>query len=250
VSAPHAGGGHPGGHGGGRGHEGGHGHGGGHGDDGGRGHGGGHGGGHGHQGGHPGGRFHHHYADGSPPWDIGRAQPEMVALEDAATFGPRVLDIGCGTGEVALFLASRGHEVLGIDGVDSAIVQARVKAKERGLNARFVVGDVLGLLPTLEGRPFDAVVDVGFFHALSDEQRTTLAEELVDTVAPGGVYVMLCFSDRVPGAFGPRRVSEAEIRSVFSGDGLGVREVRPAELHSARPEMPVVDANLAIIERR
>lgn len=173
----------------------------------------------------------------------------MVVLEDAKTFGLRVLDIGCGTGEVALFLASRGHEVLGIDGVDAAISQARDKAAERGLDARFMVGDVLDTVPALEDRPFDAVVDVGFFHALSDEQRATLAEELVDVLAPGGIYAMLCFSDRVPGGFGPRRVSESEIRTVFSRDGLTVREVRPAELHSARPEMPLVDANLAIIER-
>jgi SAM-dependent methyltransferase len=212
----------------------------------------------GHPGGHPGGhlggehphaRFERQYASGNAPWDIGRPQPEIVALEATGVIGACVLDVGCGTGETALFLASRGHEVVGVDAVPVAIEQAREKAEERKLPVKFVAGDVLDTMPWIEGRPFDSVVDVGFFHALSDEQRLPFALELADALAWGGIYAMLCFSDRVPGEFGPRRVSEAEIRGVFAGPMFRVREVRAAELHSARPEMPVVDANLAIIER-
>jgi len=206
-----------------------------------------------HPGGHPGGEhphavFHRQYGGGAAPWDIGRPQPEMVALEDAGTFGPRVLDVGCGSGETALFLASRGHDVTGVDAVPAAIETAKAKATERGLDVRFHAADVLEVLPELIGR-FHSVVDVGFFHALSDAQRADFAAKLADRLAPGGVYAMLCFSDRVPGGFGPRRVSEAEIRATFSGAAWRIREVRPAELHSARAEMPIVDANFAIIER-
>lgn len=212
----------------------------------------------GHPGGNPGGHpkgehphavFERQYASGNAPWDIGRPQPEVVALEASGIFGPCVLDVGCGTGETALFLASRGHEVVGVDAVPVAIQQAREKAEDRKLSVKFVAGDVLDTMPWIEGRPFDSVIDIGFFHALSDEQRLTFAHELADALARGGMYAMLCFSDRVPGEFGPRRVSEAEIRGVFVAPLFHVREVRAAELHSARPEMPVVDANLALIER-
>jgi SAM-dependent methyltransferase len=197
---------------------------------------------------HPRAVFHRQYAGGAAPWDTGEPQPEMVALEHAGTFGPRVLDVGCGTGALSLFMASRGHEVLGVDAVDAAIEQARAKASERGLDAGFVVGDVLPMLPDL-GERFDAVVDVGFFHSLTDEQREGFARVLASVLEPGGIYAMLCFSDRVPGAFGPRRVSEAEIRATFSDSEFRVREVRPAELHTAVAERPVIDANLAVVER-
>lgn len=207
----------------------------------------------GHPGGSTGGRdehggFHRAYAEGTPPWDIGRPQPEMVALEAAGTFGPRVLDVGCGTGETALFLAERGHEVTGIDAVPAAIEAARAKAMERGLDVCFRVADVLDALPIVIGS-FQSVVDVGFFHSLSDDQRVDFASKLAGVLDPGGAYAMLCFSDRVPGPWGPRRVSEAEIRATFSGPQWRVRGVRPAELHSAIAEVPVVDANLALVER-
>lgn len=192
--------------------------------------------------------FERQYAGGTAPWDIDRPQPEIVALEDTGTFGLRVLDVGCGTGQIALFLASRGHEVTGIDGVAEAIEVARSRAAEQGLSAEFRVGDVLEVLPEYASA-FDAVTDVGFFHALTDEQRTRFASELAGALAPGGVYAMLCFSERVPGSWGPRRVSEAEIRATFAEPEWRVREVRPAELHSAVEAMPVVDANLAVVER-
>jgi len=197
---------------------------------------------------HPHEVFRRQYAAGAAPWDVDEPQPEMVALEAAGTFGPRVLDVGCGTGVLALFLASRGHDVVGVDAVPEAIETAQARAKERGLDACFRAADVLEVLTEIIGR-FHSVVDVGFFHALSDEQRADFATKLAEKLAPGGVYAMLCFSDRVPGAWGPRRVSEAEIRATFAGDAWAVREIRPAELHSAVESMPVVDANLAVIER-
>ena len=192
--------------------------------------------------------FERQYAGGDAPWDYDQAQPESVALEEAGTFGPRVLDVGCGTGQTALFLAERGHDVTGIDGAAQAITQAAERAVERGLIVCFRQADVLDALPELIGR-FHSVTDVGFFHALTDEQRIDFAEKLAGVLAPGGVYAMLCFSERVPGDWGPRRVSEAEIRATFAGPQWRVREVRPALLYSAVEAMPTVDANLAIVER-
>ncbi len=154
------------------------------------------------------------YADGTPPWDIGRPQPAFDALATTGKLIGRVLDIGCGTGEHALMAASMGYEAVGIDMSPRAIDIAKTKAAERGLEPRFIVGDALRLVEVRE--LFDTVLDCGLFHVLDDEERARYVGSLAGAVLPGGHYHMLCFSDRQPGDWGPRRVTQEEIRLAFS----------------------------------
>jgi cyclopropane fatty-acyl-phospholipid synthase-like methyltransferase len=187
--------------------------------------------------------------DRRPPWDIGRPQKELVRAEAEGLVRGDVLDVGCGTGDNALFLAERGHAVLGVDLAETAIAEARGKAAERGLEqrARFEVRDVVDA-PDV-GRTFSTVTDCGFFHALDDEARVRFVESLGSLLETSGRYLMLCFSDRVPGSFGPRRISEAEIRATFAGAGWRVAEVRPARLESSVKLVPWVPAWFAVVER-
>jgi 2-polyprenyl-3-methyl-5-hydroxy-6-metoxy-1,4-benzoquinol methylase len=76
---------------------------------------------------------------GAPPWDIGRPQASLVRLAEAGEIAGSVLDVGCGTGENALYLATRGHEVLGVDAAPVAIERATTKARDRGIEAEFIV---------------------------------------------------------------------------------------------------------------
>lgn len=80
-------------------------------------------------------RFEAAYLEGSPPWDIGRAQPALVTLAEAGRITGRVIDLGCGTGGNALYLATSGLDVVGVDGSPEAIRQARDKAKRREISA-------------------------------------------------------------------------------------------------------------------
>jgi SAM-dependent methyltransferase len=153
--------------------------------------------------------------ESTPPWDIGAPQPAFVALVEAGVLRGRVLDAGCGTGEHALLADSLGFDATGIDFSPRAIELAREKAAARGLGAAFVVGDALDL-SVLPGQ-FDTVFDCGLFHVFNDEQRVRYVESLRAATAPAGHVLVLCFSDRVPGAFGPRRITEAELRSSFAG---------------------------------
>jgi cyclopropane fatty-acyl-phospholipid synthase-like methyltransferase len=159
----------------------------------------------------------------------------MVDAVDRDWIHGRVLDVGCGTGENALYFAAQGMSVLGVDVVPAAIEQARTKAEERGLPAVFFTGDLTAPGPVaLSEEKFDTVTDVGFFHALSDEHRAVWVRRLAGLLAPGGAYVMLCFSDKVPGAFGPRRISEAELTAAFTDEaGFSELTVEPAKLEAA-----------------
>ena len=189
------------------------------------------------------------YTGGTPaPWDIGRPQPALVRLADEGRLAGRVLDAGCGTGENALLAASRGAEVTGIDIAPAAIARARAKASERGLAARFEVADALDLGRL--GLTVDTVIDSGVFHVFSDEDRARYVASLASVLRPGGACYLMCFSDRQPGTWGPRRVRADELRAAFS-DGWAVESIA-ADTFDINPVdgQTRVQAWLAAIRRR
>jgi cyclopropane fatty-acyl-phospholipid synthase-like methyltransferase len=152
--------------------------------------------------------------DHVPPWDIGRPQREIVHLAKANQFAGSVLDLGCGTGENALYLASLGHETWGVDSSPNAIAKAKKKAQERHLKAKFLIRDALELRHL--GRTFDNVIDTGLFHTFSVEERPLYALTIASVLRHGGKYYMLCFSDHETDLIGPRHVSLREIKATFN----------------------------------
>jgi cyclopropane fatty-acyl-phospholipid synthase-like methyltransferase len=171
------------------------------------------------------------YAAGAPPWDIGAPQPEVVHVAEEGGFRGDVLDVGCGTGENALFLARRGHPVVGVDAAPLAIERARAKLAAAGgaLRATFLVHDALDL-GALKHR-FTTVLDCGVFHVFDDAHRKRYVESLAAALGPGGVLQLLCFSDEEPPGPGPRRVSEWQLRDAFRGPFVPTR-IRPAAFES------------------
>lgn len=173
--------------------------------------------------------FENLYA-GQPRWEIGRPQRTLLDVADKITGS--VLDAGCGTGENALFFASRGQKVTGIDFLAEPINLAKQKAAERGLTATFLVMDALALkeLPEV----FDNVIDSGLFHVFSDDDRRRYVEGLASVLKPGGRLFLLCFSDAEPGDQGPRRVTKKEIEDTFAEDWV-IESIEPSE-YEVRPD--------------
>ncbi len=151
-----------------------------------------------------------------PPWDIGRPQPVFVELVRAGELHKGVvLDVGCGTGENALYLAENGFSVTGIDLTDRAIAEARAKGARRGLKVDFRVGNALSL--EFKDGIFDNVIDSGLFHTFNDNDRPVYAREIARVLARRGGYFMLCFSEKEPTNWGgPRRVTRGEIEGTFT----------------------------------
>ena len=136
-----------------------------------------------------------------------------------------MLDVGCGTGEQVLLAASHGAEATGIDIAEKAIERARAKAQQRGSSAIFEVADALHL--DRLGRQFDVITDSGVFHVFNDKERPIYVNSLKSALEPRGMYYTMCFSDRQAGDWGPRRVSQAELRAAFV-DGWSIRSMEPA----------------------
>ena len=185
---------------------------------------------------------------GWSPWDIGRPQPAFVELEGQGLIQGAVLDVGCGTGENALFMAGKGHDTWGIDIVAEAIEAAREKARQRGLQAEFKVWSALQLAGL--GRTFGTVIDSGLFHTFSDDERLCFVSHLAAVLEPGGRYCMLCFSDRQPPGPGPRRITRQEIYDSFQY-GWKVSEIRAVNFVSRPAPLGHGDILgwLAVVER-
>lgn len=175
------------------------------------------------------GRFDAAY-EGTPPWDIGRPQPAFVELTARGHVRSPVLDVGCGTGENALYLASQGFEVVGVDLVPKAIEKARAKAHARSLPADFEVADALALESL--GRTFRTIVDSAVFHVFEDDDRSRYVESIRRVLEPGGKLLMLVFSDREPTEWGgPRRIRRDEIEAAFA-DGFRVDSIAETRLET------------------
>jgi SAM-dependent methyltransferase len=155
---------------------------------------------------------------GVPNWDIGRPQQAFLELLDAGLVRSPVLDVGCGTGELALFLARHGFDVLGIDLSPLAIRQATEKAQYRRIPAHFLVWDALDL-GGLRARSlqFRTVLDSAMFHILGDRERDLFIEGLGEVVRSGGLYCVL--GDARTDARSIYGLTPAEIRRRFDAAG-------------------------------
>jgi len=152
-----------------------------------------------------------------PPWDIGRPQPVFTDLVKSGELSPPavLLDVGCGTGENAIFYAQSGFTTYGVDFAYVAIEKAIVKAKQKHSKVDFKVSDALNL--EFDDEMFDYITDCGLFHTFDDNSRRHFVNEVARVLRPSGTYFMACFSDKEPADWGgPRRVSKKEILTSLS----------------------------------
>ena len=165
------------------------------------------------------------YHDGPAPWDTGQPQPAVVRLAAEGGFAGAVLDAGCGTGENALYLASLGWPVLGVDVAETALAIAREKARDRGIRVDFAAADAFQLERL--GRRFSTVLDCGLFHTFDGTERPGYVASLASVTGHDGTLYVLCFSDDGPDT-GPHPVSQGELRAAFSpSTGWHVAAIEP-----------------------
>jgi SAM-dependent methyltransferase len=178
--------------------------------------------------------FEQVYREGRIPWDIGEPQPALGELVDAGWCTGAVLDAGCGTGELALAVAARGHRVVGVDLAPAAVERATQKSAARGLAATFRAADITHL--DAAGEAFDTVLDSGLLHCLPPPDHERYLDVLRRVCRHGGRVAVLCFADR-PGARTPDRgrLTEHRLRELFA-EGWTIEELVPADIVGIVPD--------------
>jgi SAM-dependent methyltransferase len=137
---------------------------------------------------------------GRAPWEMDGPRPEVVELVESGQLRPSpAIDLGCGTGDNVIYLARNSFNALGVDISTKAINQARKKARDAGVQARFRVGDVTQFAE-LE-RPFDLVLDYGCLSCIiGTPARERYVQSLLKLTRAGSIYILLNFT-RSPDAF-------------------------------------------------
>jgi SAM-dependent methyltransferase len=152
------------------------------------------------------------YAEGDIPWNTNRPSTELTrVLAETDLPRGRALEIGCGTGDDAIFLAQQGFEVTAFDLSPLAIQQAKEKAAKAEVFVEFLVADIRDL-PDL-GEPFPFVFDRGVYHVVRQERLDAFLSMLDRYAQAHGHYLMLAgnSNEANPPKGGPPRVAAEEI---------------------------------------
>ncbi len=192
------------------------------------------------------------------PWNIETPPDALVELVDSGKVKPcKTIDLGCGAGNYAIYLASRGFDVTGIDISPAAIKIARENAKKKGAKGSFLVADVLGDLDEVR-ETFDFAYDWEMLHHIFPDKRKKYVQNVHKILNPEGKYLSVCFSEKDPqfGGSGKYREtklgtllyfsSEDELRELFE-PYFNIKELKTIEISGK-----VVNhlANYAFMERK
>jgi SAM-dependent methyltransferase len=164
------------------------------------------------------------YRFGFKPWDTGVAPPELKALiegPDARTPG-RALDLGCGTGTNAIYMAEHGWDVTAIDFTPRAIAIAQAKVAASTVRPRVMLGDVTRLDALGVGDGYSLVFDLGCLHSIPEARRDSYAGGVTTATIPGADFLVFGFF-RNPNALTRLKLTQDELERRFGGSWEIVR---------------------------
>lgn len=192
------------------------------------------------------------------PWNIEEPPKALVELvESEKVKSCKTIDLGCGAGNYAIYLASIGFDVTGVDISPMAVKIAKENAKKRGVKCDFFVANVLGDLDEVK-EIFDFAYDWELLHHIFPEKRKKYIENVYGILNPRGKYLSICFSEKDPQFGGSGKVretrlgtilyfsSEDELRDLFD-PYFNIKELKTIELMGkSAPHL----ANYAFMEKK
>ena len=146
------------------------------------------------------------YRQGTPEWDSGIPSAELVSLVEGGIIKPcKVIELGCGTGADAVFLAEKGFEITAVESSPMAMERARTRAQRAHVLINFILNDVFDY--TADGEQYDFVYDCGFYHFIRKQELEAFLDMLWRITHPGSHYLAIAGSDQETAEGGPPQVS-------------------------------------------
>lgn len=168
----------------------------------------------------------------NPPWDTKAPKESVLAWHGQGLIHGDVLDIGCGLGDNAIYLAQQGFSVTGLDISPTALITAEHRALDAGVTVSFAVSDATTLAGYTDA--FDTVIDSGMFHCLDDDGKRAYAAAVHRATRAHATLLMACFcDDNSPTDTGLPRpaVGESLLREVLGGAGWDIVSLEPVTVH-------------------
>lgn len=182
---------------------------------------------------------HHHSGHGNGDSGSSQSSSELAGFLAGLTPRPqRALDLGCGAGADAVFLAEQGIETIGLDSNEHAIARARQRAEQLDVAVTWVMGDVLQL--PFDDASFDLVLDRGCLHHVAPADQARYAQEVARVLRPGGTLLIREMND----ARHALAVTDTSLRDMIDGLPLDLRSIttyRGRDEHHPRTMLAVFD---------
>lgn len=175
------------------------------------------------------------------PWNSENPPELLVELVDSEKVLPcKAIDLGCGAGNYAIYLASRGFDVTGIDISPAAIEIARKNAKKKGVECNFIVADLVNEIDKIQDK-WDFAYDWGVLHHILPEHRQKYVNNVYQLLNQDSKYLSVCFSEKdngfeESGKYRKTKIgsvlyfsNEAELRELFE-PCFGIIEIKTVEI--------------------
>ena len=149
------------------------------------------------------------------PWVYETPPALLVELINRDKTKPcKTIDLGCGVGNYAIYLANKGFTVTGIDISSTAITIAKRNAKEKNVECIFFNADVLGEISHI-GHNYEFACDWELLHHIFPEKREQYAKNVHKLLNPGGMYLSVSFSEKDPSFEGKGKYRKTPIGTVL-----------------------------------
>lgn len=178
-------------------------------------------------------------------WEAPAVPGELAALLAAGLVGrgATALDVGCGAGQEAVFLAAAGLSVIGVDSSRPGLDLARQRAEAAGVAVDLRWGSAFEL--PVEPASVDLVLDRGCLHGIDREDRPEYAAEVDRVLRPGGLLLLRGARDD-DDEQGVVAVAAADLHHLFPAPGYRCGPIVPIGLEARTGTLP---ANLAILRK-